>query len=88
MPAYAVGIVPLLTISLSRPENEEDRTFKFAYADDLAGGGKIVNLRSWWDKLLEKGPPLGYFPKASEVLAGCQRVKARRGKGSVPWYRY
>ena len=20
----------------------------------------------WWDKLLEKGPPLGYFPKASK----------------------
>ena len=53
MPAYAVGIVPLLSIiSLGRPENEEDRTYQFAYADDLAGGRKISGTSYWrWDLL-------------------------------------
>ena len=53
-------------VSLGKSDKEEDRTYQVAYADDLAEGGKVLNLRSWWDKLLEKGPPLGYFPKASK----------------------
>ena len=47
MPGYAVGIVPLLSmISLCSSDNEKDRTYQLVYTDDLAGGGKIVNLRS------------------------------------------
>ena len=54
MPAYAVGIVPLLSmISLGKSAREDEQTYQVAYADDLARGGKISNLRTWWDKLLE-----------------------------------
>ena len=81
MPAYAVGIVPLLSmISLGKSDKEEDRTYQVAYADDLAGGGNVLNLRSWWDKLLEKGPPLGYFPKASKLWLIVKEDKLEEAK--------
>ena len=35
-----------------------------AYADDIGGGSRLENLREWWDKIVEFGPYLGYFPKA------------------------
>ena len=34
------------------------------YADDATGGGKLEQLRRWWDKLNECGPAFGYFPNA------------------------
>ena len=37
-----------------------------AYADDLAGGSKLQNLREWWNKCCQFGPAIGYHPKASK----------------------
>ena len=37
------------------------------YADDAGAVGKLIALKLWWDKLLEIGPPLGYFPNASKT---------------------
>ena len=32
------------------------------YADDAAAGGKLRQLRNWWEELKEHGPKYGYFP--------------------------
>ena len=37
------------------------------YADDATGGGKLQQLRRWWDKLNEVGPAFGYFPNATKT---------------------
>ena len=36
-----------------------------AFADDLCGAGKLVQLRSWWDNIVVHGPHLGYYPRAN-----------------------
>ena len=48
--------------------------------------GKIVNLRSWWDKLLEKGPPLSYLPKASKSWLVAKDTRLE--EAIAPWHRY
>ena len=37
------------------------------FADDAAGGGKILNLRNWWDLLVRHGPSYGYDVDASKT---------------------
>ena len=37
------------------------------YADDAGATGLLIELRKWWDKLVEVGPPLGYFPEATKT---------------------
>ena len=37
------------------------------YADDSAAGGKLKNLKIWWDDLKQQGPMYGYHPKASKT---------------------
>ena len=37
------------------------------FADDSAAGGKLSELKSWWNSLKEKGPLYGYFPKATKT---------------------
>ena len=37
------------------------------YADDSAAGGKIEELRCWWDSLLHNGPRFGYHTKPSKT---------------------
>ena len=34
------------------------------YADDATGVGKLVDLRTWWDRINSLGPAYGYFPNA------------------------
>ena len=60
MPVYAVGITPLL--QFIRTADTDLR--HVAFADDLGGAGKFQELRSWWQKIIEYGPKLGYHPKA------------------------
>ena len=62
MPVYAVGITPLL--QFIRTADTDLR--HVAFADDLGGAGKFQELRSWWRKIIEYGPKLGYYPKASK----------------------
>ena len=54
MPMYAIGILPLLR-SLAFSE-----AIQMWYADDSSAGGKLRNVRTWWDMLSSKGPPYGY----------------------------
>ena len=72
MPAYALGIAPLL-MCLSQPLKEETQTShrnekarQAAYADDLTGSGTIAELKVWWDLVIEYGPFIGYYAKPSK----------------------
>ena len=31
------------------------------FADDATAGGKLTQLREWWDKIVSLGPTFGYF---------------------------
>ena len=64
MPAYGIGILPLL--SNIKPTAEPEKMKHVAYADDLGGGSKLEKLREWWDRCGEHGPAMGYHPKASK----------------------
>ena len=44
-----------------------DTTKQIWFADDATAGGKINNLREWWDCLTKVGPDFGYFPNASKT---------------------
>jgi hypothetical protein len=60
MAMYALTIVPFVS--------QLHGLCKHAwFADDGTGAGKLKELRAWWDKLLEKGPAYGYFPKPSKT---------------------
>ena len=56
MDAYAIGIRPLLSLIVPNP----DTVKQVAYADDLAGGAHIEELRNWWDRCEQFGPAIGY----------------------------
>ena len=67
MPTYTIGITPLLAaIKDDAKEDFEHQTKHVAYADDIAGIEKLRKLRKWWDDIVQKGPLLGYHPKASK----------------------
>ena len=57
MPLYAVAIAPLL--QMIKSDDAQD-VRHVAFADDLCGAGKLVQLRSWWDNIVVHGPHLGY----------------------------
>ena len=68
MPAYAVGIVPLLPL-LKNDEDSQNFNIKHcAYADDLGGAGKLFELRKWWDKVEHYGPLFG-----NKIMANSER---------------
>ena len=57
MPIYAIGITPLLEIL--KPETSDVTTLKhMAFADDLGGAGDLLELRRWWDNIVNCGPKL------------------------------
>ena len=56
---YAIGLLPLMR-ELSTPTEQTPPPKHAAFADDLTGGGKLINLRSWFDKIVEHGPKYGY----------------------------
>ncbi|XP_028417275.1 uncharacterized protein LOC114541674 [Dendronephthya gigantea] len=63
MPLYAVAITPLLLMIKS---GEASDVRHVAYADDLSGAGKLMQLRAWWEKIAVHGPSLGYYPRADK----------------------
>ena len=54
-PLYAIGVVPLIR------EIVTPGACQLWYADDSYAGGRLVPLRTWWDKLHDRGPDFGYF---------------------------
>ena len=63
MPMYAIGIIPLLEAIKDDTTGEIKQA---AFADDLSGAGKLTQLRSWWDNIMQSGPLLGYYPRADK----------------------
>ena len=75
MPMYAIGITPLLKLLKKPPDPHnadanqseyENNTKHAAFADDLGGAGKLVEVRQWWDNVRHYGPMLGYYPNPSK----------------------
>ena len=70
MPAYTVGITPLLQMIKVREDDVstagDEKVKHAAYADDLGGAGVLECLRTWWNQVVHFGPLLGYYPKASK----------------------
>ena len=63
MAKYALGTKNL--IIKSRQANQD--VFQVWFADDSIGGGKLVDIKAWWDHLNRTGPSYGYFPKPSKT---------------------
>lgn len=60
MPCYALGIIPLMSsIAIGFVKHA-------AFADDLFGAGDLDHLRKWWDAIVNLGPYMGYYAKASK----------------------
>ena len=54
MGMYALGILPLI--------RKLDHLAKQVwFADDATTGGKLKQLREWWDEIISVGPSYGYF---------------------------
>ena len=64
MPAYAAGLIPL--VDMLKEHYLSSDVKNVAFADDLAGAGKIENLKAWWDEANRIRPMIGYHPKASK----------------------
>ena len=63
MPIYAVGITPLMALLINENSTKAKHV---AYADDIAGTGKIDVIRNWWNNILKNGPKFGFHPKPSK----------------------
>ena len=61
MAMYAIAVNPLIY------RLKCDTTKQIWFADDATAGGKLRNLREWWDCLTNAGPDYGYFPNASKT---------------------
>ena len=61
MAMYAIAITPLI----NRLETELVK--QTWYADNAAAGGKLVDLKAWWDRLTDLGPDYGYFPNTKKT---------------------
>ena len=70
MSMYAVAVMPLLR----RLQPTEIKQVWFA--DDATGGGSLVEVRSWWDQLINIGPGYGYYPKAGKSWLLVKKTKA------------
>ena len=64
MATYALGLTPLLDHLQSVKRSVEH----VAFGDDLAGAGKLEEIKIWWDTLITGGPKYGYYPKPSKLF--------------------
>ena len=64
MAIYATATIPIILLVLEVTDKLPNKTTKsVAYADDLAAGGILKNLKIWWHQLLHFGPKFGYYPQ-------------------------
>ena len=66
MAMYAIGTKPLLDKLMTTVDNVKCK--QVWYADDSGSGGKILEMRKWWDELNSTGPKFGYVPKPSKTI--------------------
>ena len=75
MAMYAIAITPLIN------RLKEDDVKQIWYADDAAAGGKLPDVKTWWDRLVEIDPDHGYYPNASKTWL---IVKEHKHSEAVP----
>ena len=63
MAFYGIGLLPLIWLLRS---SSDDPARQVAYADDLTGGGKLLQLKSWLDVILKDGPKFGYHAEPTK----------------------
>ena len=64
MAVYALG----LSVLQDEIAYEKTNVKQVAYADDLSGAGKIIDLKKWWDMVNNHGPTIGYTPNAAKSV--------------------
>lgn len=62
MAMYAIG----LSVLQDNLTYEETKVKSVAYADDYIGAGTLQDLRTWWNKLENKGKKFGYITNANK----------------------
>ena len=62
MDMYALGLMPLLIAVNLITSN----IVQVAFADDITGVGRILDLKEWWNAINRLGPYLGYYIKADK----------------------
>ena len=60
MAMYAIATVPLI-------HHLQHEVIQVWYADDAIAGGKLTNLRSWWDQLVQCGHEYGYHANTNKT---------------------
>ena len=60
MALYALGIKPLIDHLANTVDSADCAQCWFA--DDSSAGGKLAEIKKWWDELRSSGPKYGYFP--------------------------
>ena len=63
----ASGFYSISTMMLIKELSVIEQCKQIWYADDGGAGGTLTAVKSWWDKLLELGPAIGYYPNASKT---------------------
>ena len=66
MPLYAMCILPLMRQIVESVKEKGMEIKQCAFADDLAGAGKLLALKSWWNAVVYFGPFIGYYAKSSK----------------------
>ena len=62
MAMYAIGTLPLIQQLASSTQATQ-----VWYADDSAAGGKLTQIRQWWERLCELGLGFGYFANPTKT---------------------
>ena len=59
MPMYAIGTLPLI-------QQLPNQCKSVWFADDATAGGRLDNIKTWWDSIKDLGPKFGYTPNAEK----------------------
>ena len=59
---YALAVSPLIK------DLKNCNSKQVWYTDDSSAGGRLNNLKAWWESILERGPAYGYFANQSWLV--------------------
>ena len=74
MAMYALAVSPLIK------DMKNCNTKQVWYADDSSAGGRLNNLKAWWESLLERGPAYGYFANPDKSWLVLKEDKYNKAK--------
>ena len=78
MALYALGIKPLID-RLSNTVNKND-CIQCWFADDSSSGGKLTEIKKWWDELYSCGPQYGYHPLPHKTVLIVKQQHSEKAK--------